>query len=297
MPERSARISIIIPNLHCPVVDQVLEALHAQESDLSRVEVVVVGLDRHQLVHKDELIRPLSTETPVPPAKARNLGAASASGETLIFLDADCVPQPGWLEAMLEAQTRWPDAGAISGSMLPDADTFRLHCGQVASFHEHLNLNPPGRRHTLASFSLLVLRDVWEEAGGFDDQMQFAAAEDLDFSLRIAHRGYPLYFEPRAVVRHLPGRGSWRSLYRHAFRSGTQSILVRQRYADSYQMPGWALSSWSLLLLSPGIALVRAAQIYTGVPGLFRHWRCAPWVILSKLAWCWGAAAELARSR
>jgi mycofactocin glycosyltransferase len=35
------------------------------------------------------------------PAAARNLGAASASGDVLVFLDADPVPESGWLEGIL----------------------------------------------------------------------------------------------------------------------------------------------------------------------------------------------------
>src|SRR5687768_800553 len=38
---------------------------------------------------------------PVPSRPgARNAGAATASTDHLAFLDADCVPDPGWLEAL-----------------------------------------------------------------------------------------------------------------------------------------------------------------------------------------------------
>jgi GT2 family glycosyltransferase len=221
------------------------------------------------------------------------LGAAAAQGEKLILLDADCVPQPGWLAAMLDAAARWSDAGAISGAMLPQGDTFTSHCGQIARFHEHLNVNPPGPRSTLASFSLLVPRPVWRAVGGFDEKFKFAAGEDLDLSVRIALGGRALYFEPRAVVRHRPTRVSWRSLWQHDFRSGTQSIVVRRQYADYYQTRDWMLMPWGWMVLSLAIALVRTVQIYAGTPRLWRYWRCGFWVALSKLAWCWGAAAGL----
>jgi GT2 family glycosyltransferase len=295
MSEYGAKVSIVIPNLHSPVIGQVLEALRTQDYDLDQVEVLVMGLDRHKLVREDDLVQFVSTGEPVPPARARNLGAAAVQGEKLIFLDADCVPQPGWLAAMLDAAARWSDAGAISGAMLPEGDTFALHCGQVAGFHEHLNLNPPGQRRVLASFSLLVPRSVWLAVGGFDEQFKFAAGEDLDLSIRIALCGHPLYFEPRAAVRHRPRRAGWQSLWQHAYRGGTQAIVVRQRYAGYYQMPRWMLTPWVWVLLSPVIALARTVQIYFGTPRLWRYWRCGLWVALSKLAWCWGAAAGLVR--
>ena len=292
----SAAVSVIIPNLHSPVIGEVLSSLLAQADALpGPLEVWVVGQDRYDQVQPSEHVHALVTAHPVSPARARNLGAAAAQAETLVFLDADCVPQPGWLAAMLDAAARWPDAGAISGAMLPHGDTFTAHCGQIARFHEHLNVNPPGQRRTLASFSLLVPRPVWRVVGGFDERFRFAAGEDLDLSVRIALAGHPLYFEPRAVVRHRPTRVGYRSLWRHDFRSGTQSIVVRQRYPDYYQMQGWMQAPAAWILLSPAIALVRVVQIYAGPPRLWRYWRCGFWVALSKLAWCWGAAAGLMR--
>lgn len=293
----SPEVSVVIPNLNSSVISEVVKSVIEQADDVScTLDVWVVGQDHHRLVRPSRCVHLLPTPDPVPPSRARNLGASACAGRWLIFLDADCVPQPGWLVAMLNATDRWPGFGAISGAMLPNGDTRVLECGQVAGFHEHLNLNPLGQRRTLASFSLLMPRAIWAEVGGFDEQFRFAAAEDLDISIRTALLGYPLCFEPGAAVRHRPSRGGWRSLWRHAFRAGTQSIPVRQQYADYYRMPRWTSSGWLWILLSPVIAVGRTIQIYKDTPGLHRYWRCAPWVVLSKLAWCWGAAVGLAQS-
>lgn len=290
----SSLVSVVIPNLHSPVVGEVLSALLKQAGDVpASLEVWVVGQDRYGQVRPSERVHMLTTAQPVPPAEARNLGATAAQGETLIFLDSDCVPQPGWLSAMLDAATRWAEAGAISGAMLPVGDTFIMHCGQVARFHEHLTLNRPGPRCTLASFSLLVPRSVWQATGGFDERFKCAGGEDLDFTVRVALQGYPLYFEPRAAVRHRPGRATWSALWQHDLRGGSQGIVVRRRYADYYRTPAWLLTPWTWKWLSPVIALARAVQIYATTPRLGLYWRCSPWVVLSKLAWCLGAASGL----
>ena len=292
MTER--KISIVIPNLHSRVLGEVLAAVTTQTHDCAdSIDVWIVGQDRFGYAQSNGQVHFIETPQPASPAQARNLGAVAAPGDMLIFLDADCVPQPGWLTMMTSALTRWPEAGAISGSMLPDGDSFGAHCAQVATFHEHLNLSRSGPRPTLASFSLLVPRDVWQTLHGFDEQFKFAAAEDLDFSVRVALQGRPLYFEPRAAVRHISQRRGWRSLWRHAFRSGSQSIIVRCRYADYYRTPAWMRSVWAWRILSPAIAVARSVQIYRINFSLLRYWRCAPSIVLSKLAWCWGAASGL----
>ena len=279
MTERN--IAIIIPNLNSPVIGEVLKSLLVQTDLLDApIEIWVVGQDCYGQVNSSQRVHFLETLQPVSPAIARNLGASVASGDVLIFLDADCVPQPGWLTAMLDALRCWPEAGAISGAMLPDGETFNTHCSQVAIFHEHLSLNHPGRRRTLASFSLLMSRATWQSLRGFDEGFRFAAAEDLDLAIRITLQGQPLYFEPCAIVRHSPPCRGWWALWKYAERGGSQSIIVRRRYGDYYKTSNWMRWAWAWRLFSPAIALARALQIYLKTPGLWRYWS-------------WGAAAGL----
>ena len=64
-------ISIIIPNLHSPLVGEVIAALRAQTARDRIAEIVVVGQDRYGLVVPDDLVRPIVTERPVYPGAAR----------------------------------------------------------------------------------------------------------------------------------------------------------------------------------------------------------------------------------
>jgi glycosyltransferase involved in cell wall biosynthesis len=290
----SEYLSFVIPSLNSLVIDRVITALLCQTTCLSVPwEIYVVGQDHPGLVKAQAHVHLLPTPVPVSPSVARNLGAERADGELLIFLDADCIPQPGWLRAMLAAWARWPDAGAISGAMLPDGDSLVLHCGQIAGFHEHLNCTLSSQRSALASFSLLVPREMWKSVGGFDESFKFAAAEDLDFTIRIARQGRKLYLTNSAAVRHFPSRGNWKLLWEHAYRAGSQSIKVRLQHIDYYDMPFWTTNPKVWRIMAPGIAAVRSVQIYTHTPGLWKYWKCAPWVLISKIAWCWGAAAGL----
>jgi len=68
----NAVVSVIIPNLHSPVIGEVLGALLAQADALSKpLEVWVVGQDRYGQVQPDERVHMLTTAHPVPPAWCR----------------------------------------------------------------------------------------------------------------------------------------------------------------------------------------------------------------------------------
>ena len=52
---------------------------------------------------------------------ACNDGAARARGDVLVFLNNDTVPQPGWLDALLETFDAHPEAGLVGAQLLyPD---------------------------------------------------------------------------------------------------------------------------------------------------------------------------------
>jgi GT2 family glycosyltransferase len=290
---QSADISIIIPNLHSPVIGHVLEALRHQDYDLQRVEVLVVGLDRHGLVDEDVLVRFIPTENVMPPARARNLGIAESRGKILIFLDADCIPATDWLRSLVSAAERIRRLGAASGAMAVVSYPFWTLCDQLSTFHEHLAIHRGGFRRSLASFSLLVPKSVIDQVGRFDEGFANAAGEDLDLTIRIARTGFRLYFSPEAVVVHQPARSTLRDLWRHAFTSGYNSIRVRLQYTEWYSTPGWAQSPLAWRLLSPGISLAKTTQVFLRNRVLWQYLYLFPVVALAKIGWCWGAAASL----
>jgi cellulose synthase/poly-beta-1,6-N-acetylglucosamine synthase-like glycosyltransferase len=45
----------------------------------------------------------------------KNAGVRAAAGDLVVFLDADCVPEPGWLRALVATMRGNPDAVATSG--------------------------------------------------------------------------------------------------------------------------------------------------------------------------------------
>jgi glycosyltransferase involved in cell wall biosynthesis len=93
-------ISVVIPAYRAPTLSAVLDALEPQ-ARAAGCEVIVIestGAEAAQRLREDRpWVRVLAPAERTLPGRARNLAAGVASGELLAFLDADAIPEAGWL--------------------------------------------------------------------------------------------------------------------------------------------------------------------------------------------------------
>ncbi len=118
------RVSLITPTQRRPEgLARAMRSLFAQTGvNTARLELVVVDNDQRPSAKAG--VEALAREAPFPViyvhepragvANARNAAMAAASGELIAFLDDDEEAPPGWLAALLAAQTRF-DADAVFG--------------------------------------------------------------------------------------------------------------------------------------------------------------------------------------
>jgi GT2 family glycosyltransferase len=159
-------------------------------------------------------------------AHARNVGAAAAAGDALLFLDADDEAAPGYLAAM--------------GAALAEHDF-------VACRYDSDTLNPAWARGThgnpqrdgIARYDypdylphaggggLGVRRSVHESIGGFDETMP--ALEDTDYCWRVQRAGHAFVFVPDAVVR-IRHRHDVGGMFRQGWRTGRYNVLIYAKY-------------------------------------------------------------------
>ena len=66
-------------------------------------------------------VRLIAGTEPADYYQQKNAGAQACSGEIVIFLDSDVVPEPGWLAGLLDALAHEPDA-VVSGNTYVDVD-------------------------------------------------------------------------------------------------------------------------------------------------------------------------------
>jgi GT2 family glycosyltransferase len=138
------------------------------------------------------------------PAANRNHGANAATGEWLAFVDDDCEPQPGWLEALATAAA---DADVVEGrTVAPGASD--------SPFEEHVENETGG---LLWSCNLAVRREVFTRLGGFDEDFTEAGGEDMEFAWRVNHAALRVRFAPQALVLHPPRHVGWRDIWRRTW--------------------------------------------------------------------------------
>ncbi|HEY5914473.1 MAG TPA: glycosyltransferase family 2 protein [Verrucomicrobiae bacterium] len=153
-------------------------------------------------------------------AAACNTGARLATSPYLVFLNNDTMPEEGWLKALEDYADAHPEASVVGSKLLyPDGRV--QHAGVVicqdryprhiyAGFAaEHPAVSKSRRFQIVTAACMLVRRNVFEEAGGFDTAFR-NGFEDVDLCLRLGAQGHEIHFCAESVVQHFesvsPGR-------------------------------------------------------------------------------------------
>jgi glycosyltransferase involved in cell wall biosynthesis len=116
------------------------------------------------------------------PGVGRNKGAEVATGEWLLFLDADVRLPTNALEVAFQEMSR---LGLRSAStwFVPDSERWFLRLNHWLSCHYFRLSTRIGWPHSIGAF-LLLPKEIHERVGGFDPSIP--VAEDQDYVRRIA---------------------------------------------------------------------------------------------------------------
>jgi glycosyltransferase involved in cell wall biosynthesis len=161
--------------------------------------------------------RVLEFDKPFNYSAMNNFAVLQARGGVLGFLNNDLeVISPGWLEEMT-AQALRPEIGCVGAMLYYPNDTIQhagcvLGIGGVAG---HVFKSQPrgaeGRFNrarlaqnysVLTGACLVVRREVYDRAGGFDEAELAVAFNDMDFCLKVRAAGYRNLWTPFAELYH-----------------------------------------------------------------------------------------------
>lgn len=248
-PEASSpEVSVIIPHFNdLASLDRCLTAIAGQAAEFPFEIIVADNNSPCGQAAVEEVIAgrarlALALERGAGPA--RNAGVEASHGHLLAFTDCDCIPEPGWLAAGIDALSSRDFVGGAMTVLVDDprnlsgAEAFE----RVFAFNNRRYVEEQGFTVTA---NLFCPRTVFDQVGHF----RTGVSEDLEWCQRAAAAGFRIGYASNAVVGH-PARADWAELV------GKWRRLNVESYALFASRPGgrlrWALRS---LLLPASIML------------------------------------------
>jgi GT2 family glycosyltransferase len=175
-------------------------------------------------------------------SKAYNRAVPQTDTDYVVLLNNDTRVAPDWLTALVGAAERHRAAAAASAII--DWDGSRIdfvgglptavgHSWQI-DYGEPVGKDYPERRLLFGcGGSVLIRRDAYLEAGGFDEDF-FAYFEDVDLGWRLNLLGHATVFAPKAVTFHrLHGTwGAWSHALRLRLYERNALAMICKNYGD-----------------------------------------------------------------
>ncbi len=166
---------------------------------------------------------------------ARNRGAGAASGEWLVFLDADVDPAPELLDRYFEPAPA-EGTGILAGAIVDRSGGPGLvarHSASRGQMSHRVTLHRRGSPY-VQSGNCAVRRAAFDDVGGFDERAR--SGEDADLCFRLARRGWGLEERAAAAVEH-PTCATLGALLRQLARHGSGAAWLNRRYPGEFPPP------------------------------------------------------------
>jgi len=273
-------VSVIIPHYNdLASLDLCLAALTRQSFPAKDIEIIVA--DNGSPQGAEEVAKIIAGRARLAVVRergagpARNGGAAAATGEILAFIDADCVPEPEWLEAGVAALSHCDFAGGRvevltgDGERLSPTEAFEcVFAFDADSYVLKQGFAPSG--------NLFCPRMVFQAVGGFG----VGVSEDVDWSHRATALNFRLGYVPSAAVGH-PARRNWDELKNkwRRINSETYALMTRKNFGRwkwflrSLALPFSALAHSGRVLRSRRIGGLRQRAGALAILYRLRFWR------------------------
>jgi glucosyl-dolichyl phosphate glucuronosyltransferase len=217
--------------------DELVEVVQALERQTSPLDEIVVVVDHNPILlerARHELPARVVPNDHVPGlGGARNSGIAATTGAIVAFIDDDAVPEPDWLERLLEGygdarvagvggaiEPRWRPARP---AWFPPEFDWVVGCSYVGLPESTAFVR------NLIGCNMSFRREVLERMGGFELGY---GCDETEFCIRLTQREphARLLYQPAARVHHLvpAARLRWRRfISRCYFEGGSKAVVAR----------------------------------------------------------------------
>ncbi len=195
----------------------------------------------------------------------RNIGAARASHDTLIFLDVDCIVAPSFIEQLSTKLNQYPNALLMGQPRyltrpLSNEESLALQKGALINdYLNHLSVYNPYRDNFDAKQSIstevaptaikktndygafwslcfAIKREQFEQIGGFDTQYTGYGAEDTDFAFTARQLDIDFYLTADLIYH------QQHAVYRPPLNHLESIIVNANRFYQKWQC--WPMGGW-----------------------------------------------------
>ncbi len=244
-----AILTAIVPATNHPdTLARCLAAIHGAADPPEQVIAVEDGSIRH-------------------PGLARNAGARTATGDVLVFVDADVTVHPDAFVRIRQAFAADPSLVALFGSY----DDTPAAPGIVSVFrnllHHHVHQSSPGPAGTFWAGLGAIRRDRFEALGGFVEH----PIEDIELGMRLSRSGARILLDPTVQGKHLKDWTLWNMLRTDLLIRGIPwvGLLIQHRGSASTSALnlGWR-HRMSALASVAVVAAVVLGSLWLGIAAL-----------------------------
>jgi O-antigen biosynthesis protein len=291
------RVTVVVPAYNsAKALGACLRSLFAQAYPLDRYAIVVV--DDGSTDDTAEVARALAEEgwagrlTVVRkanggPASARNAGIAATDDdddvEVIAFLDADCVADPDWLEALVACLSSTGAAGVGGPLVNVVAPGWVSRYLDAARFYRH-RVRRDGAVDYLVTANVAFRRTALLAVGGFS-QRKGAWGEDADLSFRLIQSGYTLLLAQQGIVTHYGSPTTLGGFARDLFRYGYGNGVLSRDWPRGRQPAVEFVRHLGAVVLSPLLAL---RLRYARRAGWLRALSFCPLIAIEHTSFCVG---------
>ena len=197
-------VSVIIP-LHR--IDKAFnECINSVKNSLRNEDELIIiadGIDSNSLSSFSGInVKILSTGKISGPAIARNLGAQTAKGDLLFFVDSDVTIPLDTIKNVIPYFYNNDDVKAIMGSYddSPAAPNFISQYKNI--FHHYIHQTSNENASTFWGACGVIRKDVFQTLGGYDESYNQPSIEDIDLGYKIIDAGYKILLCKNLQVKH-----------------------------------------------------------------------------------------------
>ena len=200
----SEQISLYVPVYkNISVLHEVIKGIYAQTRLPDEVIVVDDGNSKDiEGALKSYPLRIIRHERNRGLAASRNSAIFGARYDLIASLDADCVPEPEWLAALIETFREYPNIAGVCGRLRERhiksiGDRWRsIHLSQ--DFGEEVIVNPPFLSGNSSMYRRQALATI-----GYYNEKYLTNYEDVEVSRLLKKNGHQLVYQPKAILWHL----------------------------------------------------------------------------------------------